>query len=86
MIEDYFLTIEKVLQDFPTIRSRALAQKVYNHHQGYLSGKIVFENGYSLEFLILLYIHSHQYHFHHLPRTEAGGVRRDAQQTIRRGQ
>jgi len=50
MIEEYFQKVGKVLQEFPFIRSRALAQKVYNQHQGYISGKIVFENGHLLEF------------------------------------
>ena len=51
MIEEYFLKIEEVLREFPSIRSRALTHKVYNHHQGYISGKIVFENGHSFEFI-----------------------------------
>jgi hypothetical protein len=50
MIEDYFLRVEETLREFPSIRSRVLTQKVYNHFQGYISGKIVFENGHSLEF------------------------------------
>src|SRR3972149_4983587 len=50
MIEDHFLQIEKILREFPAIRSRVLTQKVYNHFQGYISGKIIFENGHSLEF------------------------------------
>ena len=50
MIEDYFLRVEEILREFPSIRSRVLTQKVYNQFQGYISGKIVFENGHSLEF------------------------------------
>ena len=50
MIEDYFLQVEEILREFPSIRSRVLTQKIYNHFQGYISGKIVFENGHSLEF------------------------------------
>lgn len=50
MIEDYFLRVEEVLREFPSIRSRILTQKIHNHYQGYISGKIIFENGYSLEF------------------------------------
>ena len=50
MIEDYFLRVEEILREFPSIRSRVLTQKIYNHFQGYISGKIVFENGHSLEF------------------------------------
>ncbi len=50
MIEDYFLQVEEILREFPSIRSRVLTQKTYNHYQGYISGKIVFENGHSLEF------------------------------------
>lgn len=51
MIEDYFLQIENILRDFPVIHSHALTQKVYNQHQGYISGKIFFENGHLLEFI-----------------------------------
>jgi hypothetical protein len=50
MIEDYFLRVEGVLREFPSIRSRVLTQKVYNDFQGYISGRIEFENRHSLEF------------------------------------
>jgi len=50
MIEEYFLQVETVLQEFPTIRSYALNKKIYNSRQGLIGGKIVFENGSSLEF------------------------------------
>ncbi|MCC6501490.1 MAG: hypothetical protein IT313_14580 [Anaerolineales bacterium] len=50
MIEEYFLRIEKVIQDFPNIRSYALNKKTYNNRQGSVNGKIVFDNGYALEF------------------------------------
>ena len=50
MIEEYFLQVEMVLQEFPTIRSYALNKKIYNSRQGIIGGKIVFENGSSLEF------------------------------------
>ena len=50
MIEEYFLKTEKVLQEFPNIRSYALNKKTYNNRQGSISGKVVFENGYTLEF------------------------------------
>ena len=50
MIEDYFSQVEALLREFPFVRSRALTHKVYNDYQGYISGKIVFENGSSLEF------------------------------------
>ena len=51
MIETYFSSLERVLQEFPTIRSYALSRKVYNLQQGYIGGKIVFENSHSLEFV-----------------------------------
>ena len=51
MIKEYFLQVEKILQEFPIIRSYALNKKVYNNHQGLIGGRIVFENESSLEFL-----------------------------------
>ncbi len=50
MIEDYFLHVENTLREFPNIRSYALNKKIYNSRQGMIGGKIVFENGYLLEF------------------------------------
>ena len=50
MIEDYFQRVEEILREFPSIRSRILTHKTHNDFQGYISGKVVFENGYSLEF------------------------------------
>lgn len=50
MIEEYFLRVEKVIQEFPNIRSYALNKKTYNHRQGSINGRIVFNDGYSLEF------------------------------------
>jgi len=50
MIEDYFQRVEEILREFPSIRSRVLTHKTYNDYQGYISGKIVFENGHLLEF------------------------------------
>lgn len=54
MIEDYFAGLESVLSEFPIIRSYELTKKVYNIHQGYMRGKVTFENGYSLEFAELV--------------------------------
>jgi len=51
MIETYFSELEALLRDFPTIRSYALTRKVYNLQQGFIGGKLVFENGHSLEFV-----------------------------------
>jgi hypothetical protein len=50
MIEDYFLQVEAILREFPAIRSRVLTHKTYNDYQGTISGRIIFENGSSLEF------------------------------------
>ncbi|MCQ3937100.1 MAG: hypothetical protein DPW18_08650 [Chloroflexi bacterium] len=50
MIEEYFLEFENILRDFPNIQSYSLSKKIYNNRQGSISGKIVFENGYFLEF------------------------------------
>ncbi len=51
MIEEYFLQVEKTVQEFPLIRSYALNKKIYNNQQGMIGGRIVFENESSLEFL-----------------------------------
>jgi len=51
MIEDYFLQVEATLREFPAIRSYALNKKIYNSRQGYIGGKIIFENGFLLEFM-----------------------------------
>jgi hypothetical protein len=51
MIETYFSKLDDALRDFPAIRSYALTRKVYNHQQGFIDGKIVFENAHSLEFI-----------------------------------
>ena len=50
MIEKYFLQIEHIIQEFSNIRSLSVKKKIYNVRQGYISGSIVFENGYRLEF------------------------------------
>ncbi len=49
-IEAYFSELEGVLREFPSIRSSTLTKKVYNLQQGFIGGKIVFENSHSLEF------------------------------------
>jgi len=51
MIEAYFSQIEAILCEFPTIRSYTLRKKVYNIKQGFISGSIVFENEYMLDFV-----------------------------------
>ncbi len=51
MIEAYFLQIERVFQEFPNIRSLSLKKKLYNVKQGYVSGSVIFENGYRLDFV-----------------------------------
>lgn len=51
MIEDYFLQVESILRNFPAIQTYKLTKKVYNIHQGYIGGKIAFDNGSSLEFV-----------------------------------
>jgi len=51
MIEDYFSQLESILQEFPNIRSYELAKKIYNIHQGHISGKVIFENRHTLEFM-----------------------------------
>jgi hypothetical protein len=51
VIERYFVLIEDLLRDFPVIRSYSLTKKIYNIQQGYIGGKIDFENGHFLEFI-----------------------------------
>lgn len=51
MIEAYFSALENALRDFPAIRSYELTRKVYNLQQGFIGGKIAFENDHSLEFI-----------------------------------
>jgi len=51
MIEEYFSQLEGLLGDFPIIRSYELTKKVFNIHQGYITGTVTFENGHLLEFM-----------------------------------
>ena len=51
MIEKYFLQIELIVQEFPNIRSLSLTKKIYNARQGFISGSVIFENGYRLDFV-----------------------------------
>lgn len=51
MITAYFSQIENVLQTFPNIRTYTLQTRVYNATQGYISGRIIFENGWRLDFV-----------------------------------
>ncbi len=51
MIETYFIQFETVINKFPTIRSYTLKQQVYNRKQGFISGSIIFNNGYRLDFI-----------------------------------
>ncbi|QTA85779.1 toxin-antitoxin system TumE family protein [Desulfonema magnum] len=50
MIETYFAQLEKTLQEFRNIRSYTLTKKVYNFKQGFVSGKVVFEDNSRLDF------------------------------------
>lgn len=50
MIETYFYQIEKILNEFPSVRFYTLKKKIYNINQGFLNGSIVFHNGYILDF------------------------------------
>src|SRR3990172_1803811 len=51
MIEEYFDALEKTLRDFPVIQTYTLTKKTYNIYQGYVAGKVIFENGFSLQFV-----------------------------------
>ncbi|QTA82642.1 putative Genome sequencing data, contig C327 [Desulfamplus magnetovallimortis] len=50
MIEKYFLQLEHIIQQFSNIRSLTLKKKIYNTRQGYITGSVIFENGYRLDF------------------------------------
>lgn len=50
MIEAYFVQIEAVLRDFPSISSSATRKVSYNSTQGYIGGTVVFTNGDRLDF------------------------------------
>jgi hypothetical protein len=50
MIEKYFLQIEHIIQDIPNIRSLSVKKKIYNVRQGHITGSVIFENGYRLDF------------------------------------
>jgi hypothetical protein len=39
MIEGYFSQIERIIQEFPNIRSLSVRKKVYNAKQGYIECK-----------------------------------------------
>jgi hypothetical protein len=51
MIDEYFSELEQTLQAFPDIQSVTLTTKRYNARQGYISGSLLFVNGYRLEFM-----------------------------------
>ncbi|MBF0210604.1 MAG: hypothetical protein HQK64_13245 [Desulfamplus sp.] len=51
MIDDYFLEIETIIKEFFNIRSLTLKKKIYSSKQGYISGSIVFDNCYRLDFI-----------------------------------
>jgi len=51
MIEAYFDALEKNLRDIPVIQSYTLTKKLYNIYQGYIAGRVIFENCFSLHFV-----------------------------------
>ncbi len=51
MIEAYFESVEKTIQDFPDVRSYTFSKKVYNAKQGFIRGVILFEDDTRLEFV-----------------------------------
>lgn len=51
MIEGYFAQLEKIIHEFPSVRSLTIRKKNYNTRQGYIGGSIIFENGYRLDFV-----------------------------------
>lgn len=51
MIGAYFTQIETTIQSFPNIQRSTFTTKRYNTKQGYISGSLLFTNGYRLEFV-----------------------------------
>ncbi|MCD6335150.1 MAG: hypothetical protein J7M27_07455 [Candidatus Latescibacteria bacterium] len=51
MIEAYFAQIERILRDFPDVRSYTLRKKIYNIKQGFIGGSITLENAHRLDFI-----------------------------------
>lgn len=51
MIKEYFSAIEYAIQEFPDVRSVSIRKKIFNIKQGVISGSIIFENGYRLDFV-----------------------------------
>lgn len=50
MIEGYFSEVEHIFLNFSNIRSLSIKKKIYNTKQGYISGAVIFNNGYRLDF------------------------------------
>lgn len=73
MIDQYFLQVESILQEFPAIRSFALNKKIYNSRQGMIGGKIIFESGASLEFTEVVDIEltgKVKYRYHYMTKSK----------------
>ncbi len=51
MIEEYFVQLEGIINEFPNVRFVSLTKKIYNISQGYISGSIIFENNHRLDFV-----------------------------------
>lgn len=51
MIDIYFSQLEHAIQGFPNVQGSTLKKKRYNANKGYISGSLLFANGYRLEFI-----------------------------------
>lgn len=51
MIETYFTQLEQIIQAFPSIQTYTLQKKIYSSKQGYISGCLLFNNEYRLDFV-----------------------------------
>ncbi len=51
MIFEYFKSLEAILSSFTIVKSYSIHKKIYNSKQGYISGKILFENDNILDFV-----------------------------------
>ncbi|NBD36641.1 MAG: hypothetical protein GVY30_11670 [Chloroflexi bacterium] len=73
MILQYFAQIEETLAEFPDIRHYELQKKVYNTKQGYISGRVVFEDGTRLDFVEVMdtdMVRKLKYRYHYMDTTQ----------------
>lgn len=71
MIEKHFEEIENTISYFEKIRSYTITKKIYNDKQGFISGKIIFENESQLQFVEVKNVEFEEkikYRFHYMDK------------------